>query len=74
MTISEAVTSFQAKYDFTPIWEVSGNEELETIYVYTSDARVWVDIPAYHEGFEVKMVVARKSRAQNDEKSLKTKN
>ena len=77
MTISEAVTTFQNKYNFAPIWEVSGNEELETIYVYTSDARVWVDIPAMHEGYEVKMVVGRKTRsvvAPAPEKTNKTKN
>jgi hypothetical protein len=73
MSINEAVATFQKKYPLAPIWEVSGNEELETIYVYTSDARVWVDIPGYHEGFEVKMVVARKTRP-SVEKQPKTKN
>ncbi|TXH08186.1 MAG: hypothetical protein E6R04_11495 [Spirochaetes bacterium] len=62
MNMQEAVSSFQSKYNFPAIWEVSGNEELETIYVYTSDAKVWVDLPSYHEGYEVKMVVGRKSR------------
>lgn len=77
MTLEQAVESFQAKYNFQPIWEVSGNEEMETIYVYTSDARVWVDIPASHEGYEVKMVVGRKTRpasAPAPEKSNKAKN
>lgn len=77
MTLEQAIESFQAKYNFQPIWEVSGNEEMETIYVYTSDARIWVDIPALHEGYEVKMVVGRKTRSAAGpapEKSSKTKN
>ncbi len=62
MNMQEIVSSFQSKYNFPAIWEVAGNEELELIYVYTSDAKVWVDLPSYYEGFEVKMVVGRKAR------------
>jgi hypothetical protein len=57
--ISEAVQTFSTKYNFKDIWAVGMDEELGVIHVYTSNAKIWVDLPNTHEGFFVKMNVGR---------------
>lgn len=61
-TIKEAVETFRKKYAFKDIWQVDIDEDYGVIHVYTSNAKIWVDLPAKHEGFVVKMNVARKPR------------
>jgi hypothetical protein len=61
-TIKEAVETFTKKYAFKDIWSVGVDEEYGIIHVYTSNAKIWVDLPAKHEGFTVKMNVSRRPR------------
>lgn len=65
-TLKEAVDSFQAKYSQRPIWKdiwsVGVDETYGVIHVYTANAKIWVDLPAKHDGFPVKMNVGRKPR------------
>lgn len=67
VTIQEAVDSLKTKYEkVKEIWLVSSVpigpiEESNNIYVYTTDAKVWVDLPERHEGFPIKMIVRKKS-------------
>lgn len=66
MTITEAVTSFEQKYSVRPIWSeiwsVTSDPTYGVIHVHTTNAKIWVDLPAHHEGFQVKMNVGRKPR------------
>lgn len=61
-TIKEAVETFRKKYTMKDIWQIDVDEDFGVIHVYTSNAKIWVDLPAKHEGFNVKMNVARKPR------------
>jgi hypothetical protein len=61
-TILEAVETFTKKYDFKDIWSVGVDETSGIIHVYTSNAKIWVDLPNTHEGYTVKMNVSRKPR------------
>lgn len=61
-TITSAVETFKKKYDFSDISAVELDQESETIHVHTHNARIWVDLPEYHEGFYVKMNVHRRPR------------
>lgn len=60
--ISEAVETFKKKYDFEDISSVDVDEQEETIHVHTHNAKIWVDLPEYHEGYYVKMNVHRRRR------------
>lgn len=62
MKITEALETFRQKYDFKDIWKTDVDETYGVIHVYTSNAKVWVDLPAKHEGFIVKMNVARRPK------------
>ena len=62
MNITEAVATFQTKYPFKDIHSVGVDEEYGVIHVYTSNAKIWVDLPEKHEGFYVKMNVTRRPR------------
>ncbi len=62
VTIAEAVETFKKKYNFSDISAVDVDVENETIHVYTHNAKIWVDLPEYHEGFYVKMNVHRRPR------------
>jgi len=65
-TLKEAVESFKAKYSLLPVWKeiwsVAMDESYGVILVYTSNAKIWVDLPAKHDGYQVKMNVGRKPR------------
>jgi predicted extracellular nuclease len=62
VTIAEAVETFKKKYNFSDISAVDVDAENETIHVHTHNAKIWVDLPEYHEGFYVKMNVHRRPR------------
>lgn len=62
MNINEALETFRQKYNFKDIWKTDVDEAYGVIYVYTANAKIWVDLPGSHEGFQVKMNVARKPR------------
>ncbi len=62
VTLAEAVETFKKKYNFSDISAVDVDPENETIHVYTHNAKIWVDLPEYHEGFYVKMNVHRRPR------------
>lgn len=62
-SLLEAVRTFSEKYSFKDIWSVGMDEEFGVIHVYTSNAKIWVDLPATHEGYQVKMNVSRRPRA-----------
>lgn len=59
MTLEEAASSFSGKYKpkLSDIFTIGVNTVDETILVYTTNAKIWVDLPEFHEGFYVKMVV-----------------
>lgn len=73
VTIFEAVETFAKKYDFKDIWSVGIDEEYGVIHVYTSNAKIWVDLPDQHEGYTVRMNVARKPRPASAVPSVATK-
>jgi hypothetical protein len=61
--IKEVIETFKKKYNFEDIWDVTVSEDLEgdkIIQVFTSNAKIWVDLPSKHEGYSVKMNVAKK--------------
>jgi hypothetical protein len=59
MNADQLGTNFRAKYDLNGIYAVGVDEENGIINVYTTDAKIWVDLPAKYEGYEVKMKVGR---------------
>lgn len=61
-TTNPAVESFKKKYNFADISSVDLDEEMDIIHVHTHNAKIWVDLPEYHEGYYVKMNVHRKPR------------
>jgi len=68
-TIKEAVESFRAHYStqdlWKEVWSIGVDETYGVIHVYTSNAKIWVDLPAKHEGYVVKMNVTRRSKPIN---------
>lgn len=60
--INQAAETFKKKYNFPDISSVDVDEEGETIHVHTYNAKIWVDLPEYHEGYYVKMNVHRRPR------------
>jgi hypothetical protein len=60
--INEVAETFKKKYNFPDISSIDVDEEGETINVHTHNAKIWVDLPEYHEGYYVKMNVYRKFR------------
>jgi hypothetical protein len=57
-TIKEAIETFKPKYNFEAITSILPDEQYGIIYVYTTDAKVWVDLPSHHEGYPVKISVS----------------
>lgn len=63
-TIAEAIETFKKKYDFPDISSVDADVEGDTINVFTTNAKIWVDLPEYHQGYFVKMNVTRRPRSR----------
>lgn len=58
-SVAQTVENFSKKYPFKDIWTIGVDDKTNTLLVYTSNAKVWVDLPSNYEGYHVKMVVAR---------------
>lgn len=59
---TEALRTFQDKYNFPDISGVEIDETNEVIHVHTHNAKIWVDLPEYHNGYFVKMEYHRKHK------------
>jgi len=61
-SIIEALSSFKEKYNLPDITAVDADVDNSTIHVHTANAKIWVDLPEFHEGYYVKMNVHRRNR------------
>lgn len=62
MNANPITETFKKKYDFADISAVDVDDENETILVHTHNAKIWVDLPEYHDGYHVQMIVHRRRR------------
>lgn len=54
----KVIDSFKEKYPNKEIWRIAIVDDI--IFYYTSNAKIWVDMPEYFGDYTVKMSVGKK--------------